>query len=324
MKQMANAWAKAKGANKEKEEPAEKRDMKAHYAELFNRKRERTQAIRMAMVGKENTAKTGSAVDLALQHLKSVGKEDAGVAIFDIDNSAIQTIAANYPDNDNIFVIPLYDELDDTIFNEDNSTNYTALIDKMGHFINIVAQKCRDGEIGAVILDGMSSFLKWCEHAMTDVLMNRSKNPVNVEDGDKFNQAEWRIRNQLFRDIANRAHQLPVDAVFFTFHLKDKKQFADVGNGQKGLMKIGEEPEWEKGTMRLFSQQLWFTRYTKKGDLAAGVKADPSLDEGAWEIRCSIEEMKGFNQEHLGTTHTVLSVKDGNVVWTGLPFLKWG
>lgn len=81
MKQMANAWAKAKGANKEKEEPAEKRDMKAHYAELFNRKRERTQAIRMAMVGKENTAKTGSAVDLALQHLKSVGKEDAGVAI---------------------------------------------------------------------------------------------------------------------------------------------------------------------------------------------------------------------------------------------------
>ena len=109
-------------------------------------------------------------------------------------------------------------------------------------------------------MDGMSSFLKWCEFAMTDVLMNRSKNPVNVEDGDKFNQAEWRIRNKLFRDIANRAHQLPVDAVFFTFHLKDKKQFADVGNGQKGLMKIGEEPEWEKGTMRLFAQQLWMTR----------------------------------------------------------------
>ena len=142
--------------------------------------------------------------------------------------------------------------------------------------------------------------------------------------GDKFNQAEWRIRNKLFRDIANRAHQLPVDAVFFTFHLKNKMQFADVGNGQKGLMKIGEEPEWEKGTMRLFSQQLWMTRYTKKGDLAAGVKADKSLDASAWEIRASIEEMKGFNQEHLGSTHTVLSVKNGEVVWTGLPFLAWG
>jgi hypothetical protein len=318
---MANAWAKAKGANAKKEEPvAEKRDMRAHYADLFNRKRERTQAIRMALVGKENTAKTGTAIDLARQHVGA----DKQIIIFDVDNSAVQTVAANFPDDENIHVIPLYDELDDTIFNDDNSTNYTALIDKMGHFINIVAQKCRDGEVGAVVMDGMSSFLKWCEHAMTDVLMNRSKNPVNVEDGDKFNQAEWRIRNQLFRDIANRAHQLPVDAVFFTFHLKDKKQFADVGNGQKGLMKIGEEPEWEKGTMRLFSQQLWMTRYTKKGDLAAGVKADPKLADGAWEIRASIEEMKGFNQEHLGTTHTVLSVKDGKVEWFGLPFLNWG
>ena len=321
VKQMANAWANAKKKADKAEEPkVEKRDMRAHYAELFNRKRERTQVIRMAMVGKENTAKTGLAIDLARKHVGA----DKQIIIFDVDNSATQTVAANYPDDENVVVIPLYDELDDTIFNEDNSTNYTALIDKMGHFINIVAQKCRDGEVGAVIFDGMSSFLKWCEHAMTDVLMNRSKNPVNVEDGDKFNQAEWRIRNQLFRDIANRGHQLPVDAVFFTFHLKDKKQFADIGNGQKGLMKIGEEPEWEKGTMRLFSQQLWLTRYTKKGDLAAGVKPDASLDEGAWEIRCSIEEMKGFNQEHLGTTHTVLSVKDGEVVWNGLPFLTWG
>ena len=322
---MANAWAKAKGANKSV--PADEppmRDMRAPYAELFSRQRERTQANRMAMVGKENTAKTGTAISLALQHLEKVGKQDSNVVIIDVDNSAVQTVSANYPDKENIQVIPLYDELDDTIFNEDNSTNYTALVDKMGYFINIIAQKCRDGEIGAVIMDGMSTFLKWCEHAMTDVLMNRSKNPVNVEDGEKFNQAEWRIRNQLFRDIANRAHQLPVDAVFFTFHLKDKKQFADIGNGQKGLMKIGEEPEWEKGTMRLFSQQLWMSRYTKKGDLASGVKADSALEEGAWEIRCSIEEMKGFNQEYLGTTHTVLSVKDGKVVWNGLPFLTWG
>ena len=318
---MANSWAKAKkGASNAQADEPPNRDMRAHYAELFNKKRERTQAIRMAMVGKENTAKTGTAVSLARQH---VGP-DKEIVIFDVDNSAVQTIAANYADDENITIIPLYDELDDTIFNEDNSTNYTALVDKMGYFINIVAQKCRDGEVGAVVMDGMSTFLKWCEFAMTDVLMNRSKNPINVEDGDKFNQQEWRVRNKLFRDIANRAHQLPVDAVFFTFHLKDKKQFADVGNGQKGLMKIGEEPEWEKGTMRLFSQQLWLTRYTKKGDLAAGVKADPKLDDSQWEIRCSIEEMKGFNQKHLGTTHTVLTVNKGEVVWNGLPFLKWG
>jgi hypothetical protein len=188
----------------------------------------------------------------------------------------------------------------------------------------LIGEEAKNGEIGAVIIDGGSTFLKWCELAMTDVLMNRSKNPINVEDGDKFNQAEWRIRNQLFRDVMNRAHQLPVDAVFFTYHLKDVKQFADIGNGQKGLMKVGEQPDWEKGTMRLFSQQIFLARYTKKGDVAAGVKSDPQMNENEWEIRATIEEMKGWNQEHLGTTHTVLRVSDGNVEWFGLPFLKWG
>lgn len=318
---MANAWSSAKTAQKEsKADKPPMRDMKAHYAELFAKKRSRTQSIRMALVGKENTAKTGLAVDIARQH---IGAEKS-IVIFDVDNSAVQTVAANYADDENITIIPLYDELDDTIFNADNSTNYTALVDKMTYFINIVAQKCRDEEVGAVIMDGMSSFLKWCEFAMTDVLLNRSNNPVNVDDGDKFNQAEWRIRNKLFKDVVNRAHQLPVDAVFFNFHLKDKKQFADLGNGQKGLMKIGEEPEWDKGTMRLFSQQIWMSRYTKKGDMAAGVKSDKNLNLNEWQIRASIEEMKGFNMEHLGKEYTVLTVADGAVDWTGLPFLNWG
>lgn len=321
---MANAWANAKKTATTAQKDAQmdkppQKDLREHYAQLFERKRSRTQSIRMALVGKENTAKTGTAISIARQHIGA----EKDIVIFDVDNSAVQTVAANYAQDENISIVPLYDELDDTIFNDDNSTNYTALIDKMNYFISLVAEKCRDGNVGAVIMDGCSTFLKWCEHAMTDVLMNRSKNPVNVEDGDKFNQAEWRIRNQLFRDVINRAHQLPVDAVFFTFHLKDVKQFADIGNGQKGLMKVGEVPEWEKGTMRLFSQQLWMTRYTKKGDIAAGVKADKSLSDNEWVIRASVEEMKGFNQQHLGTTHDVLRVKDGAVEWTGLPFLKW-
>lgn len=289
-----------------------------HFRELFSRPRVSDNPIRMALVAKENCAKTGLAVDIAR------ARTDKQIIIIDVDNSAIQTVTCNYPHDKNIKVVPLFDETDSFIFNEDNSTNWTALIDKMGYFIKLIGEEAKDGEIGAVIIDGGSTFLKWCELAMTDVLMNRSKNPINVEDGDKFNQAEWRIRNQLFRDVMNRAHQLPVDAVFFTYHLKDVKQFADIGNGQKGLMKVGEQPDWEKGTMRLFSQQIFLARYTKKGDIAAGVKSDPQMNENEWEIRATIEEMKGWNQEHLGTTHTVLRVSDGNVEWFGLPFLKWG
>jgi hypothetical protein len=97
----------------------------------------------------------------------------------------------------------------------------------------------------------------------------------------------------------------------------------DIGSGQKGLMKVGEVPEWENGTKRLFSQQIWLTRYTQKGDVAAGVKADPNLKPNEWVVRAKIEEMKGMHMEHLGTTHEVLRVKNGNVEWNGLPFLTW-
>jgi len=300
-------------------EPAEEKPVFGieHYRELFMRKRETTSPIRMSLTGKENTAKTGLAIDIARS------RTDKEIVIIDIDNSAVQTVAKNYAHDKNIRVVPVFDETDASLFEEDNTTNWTALVDKMGFFIKIIGEQAKEGEIGAVIIDGGSSFLKWCEQAMTYVLMNRSKNPINVEDGDKFNQAEWRIRNQLFRDVMNRAHQLPVDAVFFTFHLKDVKQFADLGNGQKGLMKVGETPDWEKGTMRLFSQQIFLARYTKTGDRAAGVKDDPNMPDNCWEIRASIEEMKGWNQEHLGTTHTILRVEDGKVEWTGLPFLVW-
>ena len=156
---------------------------------------------------------------------------------------------------------------------------------------------------------------------MTDVLLRKG---VIKEEGDAFNQKEWRTRNQLFRDVLNRAHQLQVPFVGYTFHLKDVKEFMDIGGGQKGLMKVGEKPEWENGTKRLFSQQIWLTRYSQKGDIAAGVASDPSLSDGEWVIRATITEMKGHHQDYLGTTHDVLRIKDGQVEWSGLPFLNWG
>lgn len=311
-----SGWAKQVKSDKAvAEKPTYGRE---YYSDLLTQKREVSYPVRLAMVGKENTLKTGLAIDLALK------QTDGQVVVLDIDNSASQTVATNYADSaDRITIIPIFDEADSSIFHDDNSTNWTALIDKMGWFIRLLGEQCRQGEVGAVILDGCSTLLKWCEFAMTNVLMNRSKNPINVDDGDRFNQAEWRTRNKLFRDIVNRAHQLPINFVAYTFHLKDVKEFMDIGSGQKGLQKIGEVPEWENGTKRLFSQQIWLTRYTQKGDLAAGVKADSSLKAGEWVIRASIEEMKGLHQEYLGTTHDVLTIKNKEISWVGLPFLTW-
>lgn len=286
-----------------------------HYRQLFDRKREAMAPIRMALVGKENTAKTGLALDLALSHT------DKEVVIIDCDNSAQNTvdylISTGAADADRIRVIPIIDELDDAMWNDDNTTNWMAVVDKIEWFASFLGES--SDNVGAVIFDGGSTFLKWCEFVMTDRLIRRG---VINDSGDGFNQKEWRERNSVFKGVLDRLTALPIPYIFYTFHLKDQKQYMDIGDGTKALMKVGEKVDWVDGTQRFVSQQVWLKRYTKKGDKAAGVEADKALANDEFAIRAKIEEMKGRNMEHLGTTYEVLNVKDSKVTWNGLP-LRW-
>ena len=286
-----------------------------HYRNLFDKKRESMAPIRMALVGKENTAKTGLALELALQHT------DKQVVIIDCDNSAHNTveylISTGVTTADRIRIIPIIDELDDAMWNEDNTTNWMAVVDKIEWFASFLGEDHDD--VGAVIFDGGSTFLKWCEFVMTDRLIRRG---IINDSGDGFNQKEWRERNSVFKGVLDRLTALPIPYVFFTFHLKDDQKYMDVGDGTKALMKIGEKVEWVNGTQRFVSQQIWLKRYTKKGDKAAGVASDKKLAEGEFAIRATIEEMKGRNMEHLGKTYEVLNVKDSKVTWNGLP-MEW-
>ena len=247
-----------------------------YYANLFNSQRAAHNEGRYALVGHENTCKTGLACYLLEPEIQKGSK----VYVFDVDNSAMSTIADLYPDHENIVVLPLLDEMDESIFNEDNSVNYLQLIEKTKYFINVIADNIKNGQdVGGVIFDGGSTFLKWCEFAMRAALIRKG---VIEEESDTFNQKEWRERNKLNRDVLDRLHALPVSKIFNTFHLKAVQQYMDDGSGKKVLMTVGERPDWEKGTMRRFSQQIFLSRFMKKADAAAGVKGDRPLSEGEW------------------------------------------
>ena len=306
------AWAQSKTT---KIEPTSPKYGVEYYRELFDKKRESFAPIRMALVGKENTSKTGNAIDLALAHT------DKRIIVLDCDNSAQNTvdylISTGGLEADRINVIPMVDELDDAMWNDNNTTNWVAVVEKLEWFTNFIGESAED--IGAVILDGGSTFLKWCEFVMTERLINRG---VINDESDNFNQKEWRERNRIFKGVLNRITALPIPYIFFTFHLKDQKRYTDIGNGTKALMKVGEVVDWIDGTQRFVSQQIFLRRYTKKGDKAAGVEADKSLGDDEFVIRASIEEMKGRNMEHLGKMYDVMSVKNGKVKWNGLP-LRW-
>ena len=310
------AWA---NNNQKTAAPAKTQFGEEYYSNLFAKKvaAQEGSQIRMALVGHENTAKTGLALSFAYTEAdKKAGKK---VYIIDFDNSAISIIDYAYPNDPNIIRLPIHDENDESIFNEDNTVNWLALIDKTQWFVNIVAKENPD-DVAGVVFDGGSSFLKICEMAMRESLVRKG---IIADEGDTFNQKEWQERNRLFRQTLNRVHGLAFSKVFFTFHLKPIKQYMDDGSGRKVLMSIGERPEWENGSMRLFSQQIFLNRYMKKADPAAGVKADKTMAEGEWAIRATVEEMKGKNMEHLGQTYDVLTVKKGDVKWSGLPMLEW-
>ena len=238
-----------------------------------------------------------------------------------MDNSARSTVDVIYPNMPNVVVLPLHDETDDSIFDEDNNVDYKALLDKTSWYVNILADKVKaDPEsVGGVIFDGGSTFLKWCEHAMRASLLSRGI--IETEDGT-FNQKEWRERNRLYRNVLTRLHSLNVAKVYFTFHLKPVQQYMDDGTGKKVLMTVGFRPEWEKGTMRKFSQQIFLNRYMKKADPAAGVEGDRTLNDGEWVVRATVEEMKGQHIEKVGSVHDVARIRDGKFEFIGLEWLK--
>ena len=284
-----------------------------YYRELFDKKRDNHAPIRMALVGKENTAKTGLSLDLALKHT------DKQIIVLDCDNSAQNTVdyllSTKVDGADRIRVIPMIDEMDDAMWNDDNTTDWLAVVKKLEWFTAYLGENHDD--IGAVVMDGGSTFLKWCEFVMTERLLERG---VIKDESDNFNQKEWRERNRVFKGVLNRLTALPIPYIFFTFHLKDKKQFMDIGNGTKAMMKIGEIVDWVDGTQRFVSQQILLRRYTKKGDKTAGVEADKKLGDDDFVIRANINEMKGRNMEHLGKQYDLMSVINGKVTWNGLPF----
>ena len=150
-----------------------------YYRNLFDNNRVNTIEHRMAFVGHENTLKTGLALSLLEEEINA-GKT---VYLFDIDNSAKSTVDVVYPNNPNIVVLPLHDETDDSIFDEDNNVDFKALLDKTSWYVNILADKVNaDPEsIGGIIFDGGSTFLKWCEHAMRKSLLSRGI--IETEDG---------------------------------------------------------------------------------------------------------------------------------------------
>lgn len=123
---------------------------KEYYINQFKNNRAQSVPVRMALVAKENCGKTGFAVSLCRQ-VKPKGK----IFVVDVDNSAAATLEAAYPDDEEIIVLPLLDERDESIYNEDATVNYANLIDKMNFYVNIIADVSKEEDVAGIVFDGV-------------------------------------------------------------------------------------------------------------------------------------------------------------------------
>lgn len=52
-------------------------------------------------------------------------------------------------------MLPLLDERDESIYNEDATVNYANLIDKMNFYVNIIADVSKEEDVAGIVFDGV-------------------------------------------------------------------------------------------------------------------------------------------------------------------------
>lgn len=138
-------------------------------------------------------------------------------------------------------------------------------------------------EVGAIIGDGYSMFLKTCEHVM------RYEDLRDIGPGVKINdQWQWQNRNDKYSIIFELSKRMKANFVL-TAHYKDLEKY------QAGkLSKVGEKIDWEKRTPGKLFQMINCSR------IVVGDK-----------IQFIAEVMKAKGAPHLeGYKHIVMEVEE--------------
>lgn len=155
-------------------------------------------------IGKDATGKTGSVLSSLLDDIK----DDEKIAVIDIDNSAIGIIKefhlSKYQSGNILYLNPFC-----TIEERDGNTsiNYKGTIDNIRTAAQVIQDYMDEGvKIKAVVLDGISSLLEFCEYYM------REEKNLDVDAGVQMNF--WKVRNRVFREATTVYLKMPVDAYF--------------------------------------------------------------------------------------------------------------
>lgn len=200
--------------------------------------------LMMGIYGEEGTAKSGILLNARTEEEKKQGVKHV---IIDADQSC-RPLWKNYWNKDpNIRII---DPLVSMTEGKKQSVDYVATYEKLNAWMGWIEQNIEKQNIGYVSIDGLDTFLNWCQLVMKIVDMK------NIDVHNSEVGYDWGKRNRRYYDVFKWLKSLPVHSMV-TAHLETQTNF------EKGTTEV-TGPNWHRGTRQETDDDLFQKVRTRK------------------------------------------------------------
>lgn len=246
------------------------------------------------LYGWDGTGKSGIPMDSRTEEDIADGKK---IIIFDIDGSAGPLKKKYHKGDENIML------LDPLELMPDGNIDYVSSFNKTLALTKFVVENERDLNLHAVCLDGLDTFLKWCEMVMRYLDL---KLDPDTQIKDSWN---WMRRNRRYQTVVLLLKRLACER-YYTTHFKEQQRYVS-----NQLQTIGRKPDWEKHTPGILFQRILLERsdQDKYGLTSDGF--DPGKDDVVFTA--TIEKSKGAL--HLeGKRYVIATTGKNGTKWNGL------
>lgn len=260
---------------------------------LSNQSRRRTSSICAIIYGKEDTLKSGIAMDC---RSKAQIANHEQVIVVDLDDANEPLWTEHYDESPDIKIIhPLKWMTNDDKLEVD--------YDKTMQFINMVIARLNNriqaGEkIAAIVFDGVNRLLD------TSELQMRVEKELEVDEGVHF--AFWRKRNQFFYDVITATKSLQC-AKYFITHEKTYQKKKTGADGTEKVIKEWEDGDWHRKIPNMMWQKVHCTKEENPDSTAS--------------YRAQILKFKGAPNLVMQEFET-MTVENGKATFYGLPELR--
>lgn len=204
----------------------------------------------MGIYGREGTCKSGVLLDLRTEEEL---EDDTKIVIIDIDESCRPLWESYWDCDENIRI---FDPVVSVGKGTERDISYIASYRKVIAILGWLEENIDKYNIKYVAIDGIDTFLKWCEHVMKDVDMGN----IDVHNSDVG--WNWGKRNKRYYRVLNWLKRLPV-ASFVTAHLDTRE---DIETGKEEI----SGANWHNGTRQDTADELYQIIRTKKREEQRG------------------------------------------------------